>query len=445
MSNEYIIDARGLSKCFKLYNRPGDRFFEWLSLGRKKLHDAFWALRDVDVQLRHGEKLGVIGANGSGKSTLLKILAGSLAPTSGLVNMHGRVFALIELSTGFNQDLTGRENISFVGMMLGLDRDYIAQRKEQIIAFADIGDFIDRPVRFYSSGMFVRLAFSLFAFLEPDLLIIDEAFAVGDAEFKEKSYKLMRSLVRAEGRSVLFVSHSMSTIEGVCDRVIWLDHGRCMMDAEPRRVIEAYKDHVRERKHERLERELAAGLEGDEKAPIELPKIVVPPEAKQLKITRRSQPSDPEMKAIWLEEKDGTVVQRMGAHRKFAIGFAMQFDEVCEPVFGLRIIGVDGAAITAADTSNDEASHVVRSGEECAVHWPIARGLPPGEYDVVCWCGPKASAPSASEVSSGNGRVPSTSDLSCAAARLVVEGPPRVAAALNLVMRPTVGRATHDR
>lgn len=440
MSSDLVIEARGLSKRFKLYRRPGDRFFEWITLGTRTLHEDFWALRDVDVTLRHGEKLGIIGANGSGKSTLLKMLAGSLTPTSGSCTVTGRAFALIELSTGFNHDLTGRENISFVGMMLGLDREYIERRKEQIIEFADIGDFIDRPVRLYSSGMFVRLAFSLFAFLDPDLLMIDEAFAVGDADFKEKSYRLMRSMVRTKGRSVIFVSHSMTTIESVCDRVMWLEHGRCVMDDEPRRVIEAYRERNKERKQERREREQSGGrasagpeTDGEAQSPLlarerDLPVFNVPPRRKQLTIEKGAVHSDvAAIAAIWLQEKDGAAAEQVGAHRKFAIGCVARFQRDGDPVFGVRIIGADGAAVTALDTADllDDVPPA-KAGEERVVRWPIARGLPPGAYVVECW------------VKAGDA-------MASAKARLQVGGPPRVDATFNLVMRPSMGRAAHGR
>jgi len=441
MSESLVIEARGLSKRFKLYDRPRDRFVEWITFGKRTMHDSFWALRDVDVTLKQGEKLGIIGANGSGKSTLLKILAGSLTPTSGECTITGRAFALLELSTGFNKDLTGRENIAFVGLMLGLDRAYVEGRREQIIAFADIGDFIDRPVRFYSSGMFVRLAFSMFAFLEPDLLMIDEAFAVGDAEFKEKSYKLMQSMVRTDGRSVIFVSHSMTTIEGVCDRVMWMEHGVCRMVGDPKEVIEAYRDHVRERKQERLAREAAeqggvdSNVAADDSAQreVKLPTIKVPAAPLRLHFDgERANRAGVGFDAVWLEEKDGTPVERIGAHRKFAIACSVTFAREAQPAFGIRIIGADGAALTMGDTTH-EGTHVApaHEGEARAIRWPIARGLPPGEYDVVCWC---AASESAGVEERAEARV-----------RVIVDGPPRVDAVMNLVMRPMMGRAVHDR
>jgi hypothetical protein len=245
----------------------------------------------------------------------------------------------------------------------------------------------------------------------------------------------MRSMVRTHGRSVIFVSHSMSTIEAVCDRVMWLEQGQCRMDDAPRRVIEAYREHIRERKHERREREQPATGQGSKphERQEELPRIVVPAPAKRLNIgPSRGTCGGAMFEAIWLEEKDGAVTARIGAHRKFAIGCAVRFQHACEPVFGVRIVGADGAAVTAADTAElQEHLPAVRAGEERVVHWPIARGLPPGVYEVECWVRLDSGAT--------GGQVES------AIASLNVEGPPRIDAALNLVMRPSVGRAAHDR
>jgi len=436
MSSDLVIDARGVSKLFKLYDKPSDRFREWLSLGRVTRHHAFWAVRDVDLHLERGEKLGIIGANGSGKSTLLKLLSGSLSPTSGTVRTVGRAFALIELSTGFNKDLTGRENISFVGMMLGLEREYVEQRREQIIEFADIGDFIDRPVRFYSSGMFVRLAFSLFAFLDPDLLMIDEAFAVGDAEFKEKSYALMRSMVRTQGRSVIFVSHSLHTIESVCDRVMWLEHGECREVGKPRPVIEAYRSHLKERKDERKVREHAQQSAHSEseatQKPIDWRRIQVPAADLLLPIIKKAgDGTKSEVTAVWLEEKDGKATRRIGAHRKCAIGCVLMIGSDVPAELGVRIMDMQGTVITSLTTSehSELAKHEADARQSLAVLWPIARGLPPGEYTIECWAGEKAP----SERPAGG------------TAKLHVDGPARVEGVYHLVMRPLIGRPSHGR
>ncbi len=243
-----LIEGRSIGKKFKLYSNPNHRLLEWLSFGRSVRHCDFWALKDIDITLRRGECLGVIGANGSGKSTLLKILSGSLSPTVGRVRTEGRVYALIELATGFNPLLTGRQNIDLAGQMLGLDPQYVKERTDDIISFADLGQFIDQPARFYSSGMFARLGFSLFAFLEPDVLMIDEVLAVGDAAFRHKCFDLMEKQVKSLDRAVVYVSHGMHAVRRLCSTVLWLDRGVARMFGEPNEVVNAYLQHAGERR-----------------------------------------------------------------------------------------------------------------------------------------------------------------------------------------------------
>ncbi len=199
----------------------------------------FWSLADVNFELRAGECLGVIGANGAGKSTLLKILSGIVEPTRGRVEVRGRVGALIELGAGFHPDLTGRENVYVNGALLGLSRREIDQRFDSIVAFAEIGDFLDTPVRFYSSGMYVRLAFAVAAHTEPDLLLIDEVLAVGDAVYQAKCLRFMSQYLQAGGAMVL-VSHNMTTVQGTCDRCVLLEKGRVQLDGGPDRSIREY-------------------------------------------------------------------------------------------------------------------------------------------------------------------------------------------------------------
>lgn len=234
-----LVSARGLGKRFKLYKRPRDRVLEWCSAGAITRHESFWALRGVDLDIAPGECVGIIGRNGSGKSTLLKLMSGALTPTRGTVRTDARVYALLELGTGFNRTLTGRQNIAYAGAMLGLDRGYIRQREDEIVAFADLGGFIDQPVRLYSSGMTSRLAFSLFAFLDPDVLMIDEVLSVGDEGFKARCFELIERRI-ARGRSVVYVSHALRTMVRLCDRVLWLEGGRIEDQGAPTEIVNAF-------------------------------------------------------------------------------------------------------------------------------------------------------------------------------------------------------------
>lgn len=239
-SDDIVISARNLTKTYRLFGHPGDRIKQFFSLGLKQYHRDFTALEDVSFDIRKGETIGIIGRNGSGKSTLLQLICGILKPTSGSVQVNGRVSALLELGAGFNPEFTGRENVYFQGALTGFTRDQIDARFDEIAAFADIDEFIDQPVRTYSSGMFVRLAFATGIHVAPDILIIDEALAVGDQAFQQKCFLYMRKF-RDDGGTVLFVSHNTNMVASYCDRVILLDHGKLMQHATPGTVLVAYR------------------------------------------------------------------------------------------------------------------------------------------------------------------------------------------------------------
>jgi ABC-type polysaccharide/polyol phosphate transport system ATPase subunit len=233
------VSVRNLSKRFNLYRDPWDRALEWASLGTVRRHDEFWALRDVTFEVQRGECLGIIGVNGAGKSTLLKILSRALYPTSGSFEVRGRLVSLLELGTGFQPELTGRQNIIQSAQLLGFAGDYVRDRLPAILDFAQLGDFIDRPVRQYSSGMFVRLAFSLFAHLDPDVYIVDEALAVGDVFFQQRCFRRFREL-RDRGCTILLVSHDMEAITHLCDRAILLSGGILAVEGDPVAVVHDY-------------------------------------------------------------------------------------------------------------------------------------------------------------------------------------------------------------
>lgn len=240
MEKNTAIQIEGLSKVYGLYDRPIDRLKEALHPGGRKYHRDFFALQDVAFNVRRGETLGIIGRNGSGKSTLLKILAGVLTPSTGEVRTDGRVSALLELGAGFNPELTGMENIYLQGTLMGFSRLEMDERAVKIISFADIGEFIDQPVKHYSSGMFVRLAFACAVHVEPDILIVDEALSVGDIEFQQKSYQEICRLQKA-GISILLVSHDLGSIVEFCTHALLLEHGKTVAYGRPGEVVNKFK------------------------------------------------------------------------------------------------------------------------------------------------------------------------------------------------------------
>jgi lipopolysaccharide transport system ATP-binding protein len=234
-----MLACRHVGKCHEIYARPLDRLKQTLWRGRRQFYREFWALRDVSFEMRRGEAMGIIGRNGSGKSTLLQIIAGTLRPTEGEVAVRGRVAALLELGSGFNPEFTGRENVFLNGAILGLSRAEIAERFDEIAAFAGIGDFIEQPIKTYSTGMVVRLAFAVQALLSPDLLIVDEALAVGDASFQRKCFRRLEEL-RAGGVMILFVSHSLELVRSICDTALYLERGVAKTYGRAGEVCDAY-------------------------------------------------------------------------------------------------------------------------------------------------------------------------------------------------------------
>ena len=231
------LHIEGVGKAYKRYPRKSGRLAEWLGFGQR--HQLRWVLRDTTLHIAPGEAVAIIGANGAGKSTLLKIITGTTRPTTGSVRTEGRIAALLELGIGFHPEFTGRQNIHMSGQLAGMNSTEIGQRMADIEAFADIGDYIDQPVRTYSSGMQVRLAFSVATAVRPDILIVDEALAVGDVFFQQKCFDRIRHF-REAGTTLLFVSHAMSTVYSLCDRAILLDEGRVLLDAQPRAAIDLY-------------------------------------------------------------------------------------------------------------------------------------------------------------------------------------------------------------
>lgn len=247
-SDQVAIKVDGLSKCYHIYNQPQDRLKQAVLPRLQKLSGVapvnyfreFWALQDVSFEVKKGETVGIIGRNGSGKSTLLQLICRTLSPTIGSVKTNGRIAALLELGSGFNPEFTGQENVYLNGAVLGLTKEEIDSRFDAIAAFADIGDFIQQPVKTYSSGMVVRLAFAVQAMIDPDILVVDEALAVGDEKFQRKCFARLEEL-KSKGTAILFVSHSGGQIVELCDGALLLENGRRLMYSRPLQVVRAYQ------------------------------------------------------------------------------------------------------------------------------------------------------------------------------------------------------------
>lgn len=245
-SDDVVIRVDSLGKRYEIYDQPGDRLKQFIlprlsrAVGLRPRHHfrEFWALRGVSFEVRRGETIGIIGRNGSGKSTLLQMVCGTLNPTEGSIAVRGKVAALLELGSGFNPEFSGRENVHLNAALLGLNAEQIAQRYDDILAFADIGDHIDQPVKTYSSGMLVRLAFAVIAHVDADILVIDEALAVGDVFFTQKCMRFLRNFMKTG--TVLFVSHDTASVRNLCNRAIWLDAGEVVEQGSPKEICERY-------------------------------------------------------------------------------------------------------------------------------------------------------------------------------------------------------------
>lgn len=240
MSDKNVISVQHLSKMYKLYDKPSDRLKESLGLSRKKKYREHYALHDVNFNIHEGECVGIIGVNGSGKSTILKIITGVLAPTTGEVKVNGRISALLELGAGFNMEYSGLENVYLNGTMIGFSEEEIDAKLDDILAFADIGDYIHQPVKTYSSGMFVRLAFAVAINIDPEILIVDEALSVGDVFFQAKCYHKFEEF-KKQGKTILFVTHDLSSVSKYCDRVILLNKGVKLDEGSPKEMVDLYK------------------------------------------------------------------------------------------------------------------------------------------------------------------------------------------------------------
>ena len=238
---DFAIKAENLTKIYKIYDKDIDRLKETFHPFHKRYSRDFYALQDVSFEIRRGENIGLVGKNGAGKSTLLKIITGVLTPSGGTLQVNGRIASLLELGAGFNPDMTGVENIYMNGLLIGHSREVMDAKVDDIINFADIGDFINQPVKTYSSGMFARLAFAVNAFVEPDILIVDEALSVGDAFFQSKCMDKMRTMIQG-GTTVLFVSHDTFAVKNLCQRAFLMQNGKILMDAPAKDVVETYRN-----------------------------------------------------------------------------------------------------------------------------------------------------------------------------------------------------------
>ncbi len=325
------IIVQGVSKTYRMYAKPFDRFKE--ALFRRSFHQPFYSLRDVSFSVNPGESVGIIGENGAGKSTLLKLIAGTLSPSQGTIQLGGRVAALLELGASFHPEFTGRQNIYLNGALLGLTDREIRLKESEIIEFAELGLFVDQPVKTYSSGMTVRLAFSIATSVDPDVLVIDEALSVGDLYFQEKCIRRMMEFQRS-GKTILFCSHAMYTVNLLCRRAIWLHKGVVRMDGPSMHVTAAYESYVREQgKAKEAEQALEASLSACALPPVSIRSVKVNgkaaplelPYKEKLEVTIECHSDDehPYCIAVGIRRNDGLICHAVNLSRDLGGPFSM--------------------------------------------------------------------------------------------------------------------------
>lgn len=400
-SQDFAIQVRNLSKCFHIYEQPRHRLLQLFSsaiggifnVKSKKYYREYWALKDISLSIPRGQTVGIIGRNGSGKSTLLQIICGTLAPTDGVVETSGRVAALLELGSGFNPEFSGRENVYLNGSILGLSKEEVDRRFDAIVNFADIGEYIDQPVKTYSSGMSVRLAFAVAINVDPEILIVDEALSVGDELFQRKCFSRIEE-IRKNGATILFVSHSGGTIIELCDRAILIDAGDMLADGSPKEVVGKYQKLLYAAKDRRNEmRELIKGGGGVEQLLIAQENIQA--EAEVIDSVDSFDPGLTPVSTISYEARgaeisDASIFNARGAKVNnisrgvtYFYRYTVSFSVAAELVrFGMLIKTVSGneigGAISAASVA-DGIQYVVR--EQCInVEFSFRCMLNPGVY-----------------------------------------------------------------
>lgn len=345
--SKIAISVKNLTKIYKLYDKPIDRLKETLSITKKKYHREHYALRDISFDVKKGESVGIIGTNGSGKSTILKIITGVLNQTSGELKVKGKISALLELGAGFNLEYTGMENIYLNGTMMGYTKEEIEKKLDNIINFADIGEFINQPVKTYSSGMFVRLAFAVAINIDPEILIVDEALSVGDVFFQAKCYKKFQEF-RDMGKTIIFVSHDLKSVSKYCDKVILLNKGIFIEEGNPKKVIDTYKKILVNQFDKEIKNEKEKEKNVESKV---LWKSKMNLNSNKLEYGNK----DAEIIDFGILDENNILTNTVNKNESFRIKMKVRFNKkIQEPIFAFTIKDIKGNEITGTNTMIEE-------------------------------------------------------------------------------------------
>lgn len=377
------IKVTDLEKVYKLYDKPADRLKEALRIGRGKHHTEHRALKGVNMTIRQGECVGIIGTNGSGKSTILKIITGVLSPTAGEVEVNGRISALLELGAGFNMEYNGIENVYLNGTMIGFSEKEIAAKMDDILEFADIGDYVYQPVKTYSSGMFVRLAFAVAINIDPEILIVDEALSVGDVFFQAKCYHKFEEFKKM-GKTILFVSHDLSSISKYCDKVVLLNQGVKLGEGSPKEMIDAYKQvlvgqyPLAEEKEENLlgDKDIRAAVRGRAGESVTEHGAVINPELLEYG-TKAAAIED-----YYVTDEAGRNTGAIMKGQSCSVHMRVRFSQdIPEPIFAFSIKNIKGVEITGTNTMLEKAFlEPVAAGSVKEITFTQKIDLQGGEY-----------------------------------------------------------------
>jgi teichoic acid transport system ATP-binding protein len=381
MENNIAIHVSHLSKMYKLYKKPSDRLKDSLGLARKKNYQERYALTDVSFDVKKGETVGIIGTNGSGKSTILKIITGLLNPTEGEAEVEGRISALLELGAGFNMEYTGVENVYLNGTMMGFSEEEIDARLENILAFADIGEYVYQPVKTYSSGMFVRLAFAVAINIDPEILIVDEALSVGDVFFQAKCYRKFEEF-KKEGRTILFVSHDLGSITKYCDRAVLLNQGVKVFEGTPKEAVDIYKKVlVHQFDPSELEADATANdidsVAGDWKDLVVRNPNLIEYGEKSAEITDYA-----------ILDNHGLITNTLVKGTEFSVRMKVEFrEEIKEPIYAFTIKNLQGIELTGTNTMYEKADvQGKKAGESQEITFTQKLDLQGGEYLISLGC-----------------------------------------------------------
>ncbi len=392
---DIAIKAEHLTKIYRIYEREIDRLKETFHPFHKRYSRDFYALDDVSFEIRRGENVGLVGKNGAGKSTLLKIITGVLTPTSGTLQVNGRIASLLELGAGFNPDMTGVENIYMNGILIGHSRSVMDAKLDDIIAFADIGEFINQPVKTYSSGMFARLAFAVNAFVEPDILIVDEALSVGDAFFQSKCMDKMRSMIQG-GVTVIFVSHDTFAVKNLCERAFLMKSGKVLMDASAKEVVEVYRNMLVESRGEltdaqaEFQNNLADNLRGKQTSNENISAESLE-RGKETFLKRATYQRGGDGRAVFdnvqLLDLSGNLINEVIFGQSVILRMVVRFkSDVAFLGMGYHIRNATGIDLVYTDSRFNDTKAIVdaKAGEVYVIDWQFKVELRQELYDIAC-------------------------------------------------------------